>query len=101
MFNRTFNGEFNITFYSSKKDQCDLCKSFKNADEQGKANLVDAYNLHQKDKELSRKEKEANKINVSGSHVAVYDLQAILPFLQVKYRHFTTKANLTATTSPS
>ncbi|CAH1108983.1 unnamed protein product [Psylliodes chrysocephalus] len=70
------------------------------AHEQGKANLVDAYNLHQKDKELSRKEKEANKINVNGSHVAIYDLQ-ILPFLEVKYRHFTTKANLTATTSPS
>lgn len=100
MFDRIFNGEFNIFFYSSKKDQYDLCKSFKNADEQGKANLVEAYNLHQKDKELSRKEKEANKINVSSSHVAIYDLQ-ILPFLEVKYRHFTTKANLTATTSPS
>lgn len=79
MFNRIFNGEFNISFYVPKKDQCDLCESFKNADEERKQELLNSYNLHQKEKELSRKEKDADKRNPNGAYVAVYDLQAIMP----------------------
>ncbi|CAG9760932.1 unnamed protein product [Ceutorhynchus assimilis] len=79
MFNRIFNGEFNIGFYSPKKDQCDLCESYKNSDEQGKLKLQESYDLHLKEKVLSRKEKDADKLNQDGAHVAVYDLQAVMP----------------------
>lgn len=79
MFNRIFRGEYNISFYIPKKDQCDLCESFKNADEAGRESLLAAYNLHQKEKELSRKEKDNDKINPNGAHAAVYDLQAVMP----------------------
>lgn len=81
-------------FFSPKKDQCDVCESFKNADEQGKANLVDAYDLHPKEKELSRKEKEADKINANGTHVAVYDLQAVMPVPRGQVSSFYYKSKL-------
>ncbi|CAG9764545.1 unnamed protein product [Ceutorhynchus assimilis] len=40
------DGEFNISFYAPKKDQCDQCESYKNSDQEGKAKLVESYNLH-------------------------------------------------------
>lgn len=46
MFYRIFNTEFNIAFFNPKKDQCDVCDSFLNADENGKRDLVQAYNTH-------------------------------------------------------
>lgn len=76
MFNRIFNGEYNISFYVPKKDQCDLCESFKNADEECKKTLVESYNQHQEEKVLSRKEKDVDK---NKPNVAVYDLQAVMP----------------------
>lgn len=36
MFNRTFNGEFNISFYIPKKDQHDLCETYKNSNAEEK-----------------------------------------------------------------
>lgn len=79
MFNRIFNGEFNIGFHSPKKDQCDLCESYKNSDNEGKLKLQESYDLHLKEKVLSRNEKDADKLNQDGVHVAVYDLQAVMP----------------------
>ncbi|XP_074040410.1 uncharacterized protein [Leptinotarsa decemlineata] len=61
MFNRIFRDEYNISFYIPKKDQCDLCESFKNADEERKKTLLSAYNMHKKEKELSRTEKDNDK----------------------------------------
>ena len=85
MFNRIFNGEFNISFHVPKKDQCDFCESFNNSDENGKLELLKSFDLHQKEKELSRKEKEKDENNVDGTHVFVYDLQAVMPVPKCPY----------------
>ena len=79
MFNRIFNGEYNISFFVPKKDQCDFCETFKNADNEAKQKLLASYNAHINEKKLSRLEKEADKTNLNNSVVAVYDLQVVLP----------------------
>lgn len=80
MFTKIFNEEYNIGFFVPKKDQCDLCVSFQNAEGSEKESLSEKFNSHQKEKQLSRKEKEADKNKVGPSYiVAVYDLQAVLP----------------------
>ncbi|XP_060810179.1 uncharacterized protein LOC106142604 isoform X1 [Amyelois transitella] len=79
-FNRIFNKDFNISFHTPKKDQCDFCESFKNADEDGKNNIIEVYETHLREKELSRKEKEKDKTaKIDSTIVAVYDLQAVMP----------------------
>ncbi|KAJ8934916.1 hypothetical protein NQ314_013106 [Rhamnusium bicolor] len=47
---RIFNFEFNIGFFAPRKDQCDLCESYKNAEEKEKEKLENAYQLHLKEK---------------------------------------------------
>lgn len=96
MFNRIFNGEYNISFFVPKKDQCDVCESFQNADDAGKEKLSVSYNLHQREKELSRLEKTKDKNNASNAYqVAVYDLQAVLPIprSQVSVFYYKSKLN--------
>lgn len=79
-FNRIFNKDFNISFHTPKKDQCDLCETFKNADEDGKQSIIEAYRKHLKEKDLSRREKEKDKnAKIDSTIVAVYDLQAVMP----------------------
>lgn len=41
--------------------------------------MDDAYNLHLKEKELCRKEKDCDKNRKDGTFVSVYDLQAVMP----------------------
>ncbi|KAJ8948808.1 hypothetical protein NQ314_008343 [Rhamnusium bicolor] len=36
MYSRIFNNHFNISFFTPKKDQCDLCSSYNNAREEEK-----------------------------------------------------------------
>lgn len=80
---RIFNNEFNISFFVPKKDQCDVCESYKNAIGEDKENLEEKYNEHMRQKELSRDEKrkdiKACKSAGSNEIVAFYDLQAVLP----------------------
>lgn len=76
-----FNSDFNIGFFFPKKDQCDLCTSYSNADDSGKAALEEKYNKHVEEKILSRKEKDDDKAKVNRGEnmiLAVYDLQAVL-----------------------
>lgn len=93
MFNRIFNGEYNISFYVPKKDQCDLCASYTNADDESKKKMLNKYNLHIKEKKLSRLEKEADKINPNCS-VVVYDLQAVMPVPRGQISSFYYKSKL-------
>lgn len=75
MFSNIFNNEYNISFFTPKKDQCELCA----ASAEDKEKLQTKYKKHQKEKELSRKEKNYDKLKVSKNYVvAVYDLQAVL-----------------------
>ena len=77
-FNRIFNTDFNISFFVPKKDQCDLCESYKNANDEEKQKLYQSYEDHLKEKTLARIEKENDKNRKDGTIVAVYDLQAVL-----------------------
>lgn len=75
-----FNHEFNISFFVPKKDQCELCAGFMNADNEEKAILKEQYDKHQLEKQLSRIEKDKDKQKANGNYiVACYDLQAVLP----------------------
>lgn len=79
-FSRIFNEEYNISFFSPKKDQCDLCESYKHATGEEKQNIEEEYNKHLKEKKLSRKEKDKMAHDANDNlNVAVYDLQAVLP----------------------
>lgn len=80
MYSRIFNYEFNLSFFIPKKDQCDFCTSFNLSSEEEKHKLKDTYDMHIKEKELSRISKEEDKAKV-GEHfiVACYDLQAVFP----------------------
>lgn len=78
---RIFNTEFNIGFFCPKKDQCDQCEGYNNAVGEDKNKLEESFKEHQKEKELSRIEKTADKEMAKNDEIvlAVYDLQAVLP----------------------
>ncbi|RZF43013.1 hypothetical protein LSTR_LSTR016943 [Laodelphax striatellus] len=79
MYNRIFNTEYNISFHLPKKDQCEDCITYSNASEEEKLTLVEYHESHLKEKDLSRDEKERDKLTVNSNKiVAVYDLQAVL-----------------------
>lgn len=78
---RIFNSEFNIGFFIPKKDQCVQCVAYLNAEGEEKAELEEVVQQHQKEKLLSRQEKDTDKQKAEKEEikVAVYDLQAVLP----------------------
>lgn len=79
MYSRIFNYEFNISFFSPKKDQCEDCVNFANATVEEKEQLRAKYDMHLKEKDLSRIEKDNDKKSSDrATVVAVYDLQAVL-----------------------
>lgn len=70
-----FNYEFNIYFFTPKKDQCDFCTRYNLSTQEDKDNLKDKYNMHIREKEQSRISKEKDKSNVDDNFiVACYDL---------------------------
>ncbi|CAG5052666.1 unnamed protein product [Parnassius apollo] len=77
-FNRIFNTEFNIYFFVPKKNLCDLCESFKNANEEERFEIQESYEQHLLEKKLARDHKEKDKNRNDGVIVAVYDLQAVI-----------------------
>lgn len=77
MYFEIFTKEFNISFFYPKKDACELCLQYENSQEAEKAVLKEKYDLHLKEKTLSRAEKERDK--KSNKHTYVYDLQSVLP----------------------
>lgn len=73
-----FTKEYNISFWSPKKDQCEDCAAYNNAED--KDPLKIRYFSHLEEKDLVRKEKELDKKNASEKCIiAVYDLQAVMP----------------------
>ncbi|XP_050306441.1 uncharacterized protein LOC126743406 [Anthonomus grandis grandis] len=58
MYRHIFLFEFNMSFHSPKKDQCQTCETFKNSNPEEKIALNVSYNAHIKEKELSREEKK-------------------------------------------
>lgn len=81
MFSKIFNEEFNISFFSPKKDLCNLCESFKNTPDD--PTLTEKYDDHQYEKVISRINKDLGKGNARENTsfiVACFDLQAVMPF---------------------
>lgn len=76
IFNRILNTDFNISFFVPKKNQCDVCECYKNANDEEKRKLSQNYEQHLKVKTLSRIEKKNDKQRTDGTILAVYDLQA-------------------------
>lgn len=80
MYNQIFNTEYNISFFTPKKDQCETCVAYSNADTEEKKKMTDKYESHILEKDLTRVEKDNDKKNENKKVVvAVYDLQAVMP----------------------
>lgn len=80
IYRQIFNTEFNLSFFVPKKDLCDYCHNYENAE--NKAELEEGYQQHQRNKELSRKLKnDAKDFAKNEPHycTAVFDLQQVLP----------------------
>lgn len=45
MYHKIFNDEFNISMFTPKKDQCELCHSFNTAEGADKEKIIDKYVL--------------------------------------------------------
>lgn len=93
IYEKIFNEEYNISFYSPKKDLCMCCESYKNKSGEDKLNEEDGYNTHQQEKELSWKEK--NEDNKLGDNVVVccFDLRLYWLLLEVKFLNFITNVD--------
>lgn len=78
-YRQIFNEEFNISFHSPKKDQCEDCVAYQNAENPEKEKLENFYKIHLQEKDKSREEKTKDKENIDKNNiVACYDLQAML-----------------------
>lgn len=80
MYRNIFNYEFNLAFFIPKKDQCQKCAAYDNAGEEERRGMEEDYLCHQRQKDLSRKEKQEDKDKICEKYlVACFDLQATLP----------------------
>lgn len=79
----------NLSLFSPKKDQCDVCCAFK------VGNIAeDVYKAHREKKERAREEKTADKNNLDPeTSVFTFDLQAVLlsPSLKASALYYKTK----------
>ncbi|WAR18439.1 hypothetical protein MAR_000277 [Mya arenaria] len=81
IYRKIFNYEYNIAFHHPIKDQCDLCVSFENSNEEQKAKLQNIYKTHIENKTLTREAKEMDKVRAKTDAslvCACFDLQQIL-----------------------
>ena len=93
MFHSIFSNEYNISFFAPKKDQCDECMLFNDAQGEDKEKLKEKYDKHQSEKKLSREEKNRDK-SEGNSIVAVYYLQAVMQLPQGDQPTFYYKSKL-------
>ncbi|KAL0840311.1 hypothetical protein ABMA28_015581 [Loxostege sticticalis] len=79
IYRKVFKEDYNISFFTPKKDQCCDCVAFENASPVDKEKMEEKYRLHLKEKDLSREEKLRDKEMIDDNNiVACYDLQAML-----------------------
>lgn len=79
IYRKVFKEDYNISFFTPKKDRCEDCVAFENAEPVEKEKMEEKYRLHIKEKELSRQEKSRDKELIDENNiVACYDLQAML-----------------------
>ncbi|CAG9773423.1 unnamed protein product [Ceutorhynchus assimilis] len=78
MFYRIFTEEFNLSFFTPKKDQCEQCVGYQNALNKDKDDLKESYDRHLVEKDLARKDKKIDKEESSCSTIVTcFDLQAV------------------------
>lgn len=96
MYSDIFNREFNISFFVPKKDQCNLCYIYQNANQEERENLKTEYEEHQNEKALSRNEMDSDKKKVNEKYiVACFDMQAIvqIPKGEISILYYKSKLN--------
>lgn len=71
MYHKIFHEEFNISMFTPKKYQCELCHSFNTAEGADKEKIVEEYEKQIIEKDLSRLHKQADKENVGNNFVVV------------------------------
>lgn len=82
-YRNVFKTKFNIGFYRSKKDRCDMCSVFEVASDTLKSKMKDEYELHLRNKDLAQELKEIDK-NYVAEHpsericYAVFDMEKVL-----------------------
>ncbi|KAJ8872049.1 hypothetical protein PR048_025650 [Dryococelus australis] len=74
-------GSMNLSFHHPKKDQCSLCSSYRQAEEERKTELKETYDKHIKKEAVHKKKttaKEIAKQHPSKVAAAVFDLQQVI-----------------------
>lgn len=79
-YSNIFNSKFNLSFFKPKKDLCQICSIYENADNNHKKDLQENYENHLKNKSLVRKIKndEKSSSDPKTKTVAVFDLEKVL-----------------------
>lgn len=78
MYSKILNTETNISFHVPKKDQCGLCASYENGNEEQKNEIISKYKAHLIEKDLSRQEKNEDAKSGENVQLLCFDLQAVL-----------------------
>lgn len=63
MLSKILRRDFNISFFTPKKDRCDVCVSYNNSCAAEKAQMQETYDNHHKENELNRSEKTQVSVN--------------------------------------
>ncbi|KAL4720776.1 hypothetical protein ACJJTC_017583 [Scirpophaga incertulas] len=76
---KIFCTEYNMAFFKPKKDQCESYTNYTNATEKDKQIMKHDYELHLKEKQLARDQKDQDKNYTPDTCiVSVYDLQTAM-----------------------
>lgn len=99
VYRKVFCTEYNLSFFKPKKDQCDLCAQYLQADDSRKIEIKAAYDEHIKMKVQCQNAKTADKIEASTKPdlaIATFDLQSVLqiPCSQVSPLYYSRKLNM-------
>lgn len=81
MYRSIFNTQFNMAFSQPKKDLCDTCHRYDNANVEEKLEIEESYREHIENKYLARNLKNSDKEKAKQSSAfcaAVFDLQQVL-----------------------
>ncbi|KAF2890496.1 hypothetical protein ILUMI_15677 [Ignelater luminosus] len=98
IYSRLFRNEYNMSFFTPKKDQCSVYESYNNADEKTKLSLQTKQERHLKQKETSTMEKKNDKKKALENKciTVVFDLQAAfsLPKSEVSDFYYVSKLSM-------
>ncbi|KAL0830044.1 hypothetical protein ABMA28_003502 [Loxostege sticticalis] len=70
IYRKVFKEDYNISFFTPKKDQCCDCVAFENASPVDKEKIEEKYRLHLKEKDLSREEKLRDKEMIDDNNIS-------------------------------